>query len=329
MLGRHVAVLSVAVLATAISGSAGATYSLADYQSAVDAVVAVDPLIDPAPNDNGKDFAVGGFRGTDNVNNVGFSARSGPLGADPQGKLSETLPQFYGTSPSTYQGRFVVTCLTVVGNDAAVGLHPTDAASNDQTDEFVFAVHDSGLAGGTGDKYVFIPDVPAQDCQSFVVYGLAFGFTFDHGNILVHDAFPSFGVTDAWHGFFQPVDNNPDQSGALGTGVTVLNIAKAGSAIPVKFDLSGDQGPAIMFDSTYPSVKQFTCPSSGSLVLDSIEETSAGTSSGLQYDGTKNFPYGQYSYIWKTSSIWTGTCQRLTFKLADGTSHYAYFKFTK
>jgi hypothetical protein len=328
MFGRRLAVLIVAVLATAVSGSAGATYSQTDYQSAVDALAAVDPLIDPAPNDTAYDLAVGGFQGTDTSNNLGFSARSGSLGADPQGRLSETVPQFYGTTPSTYQGRFVVTCLTVVGSDAALGLHPTDAASNDQTNEFVFAVQDSGLAGGTGDKYVFIPDVPAGECSSFVDYGRDFGFTFDHGNILVHDAFPSYGVTNAWHGFFQPVDNNPDQSGTLATGVTVLNAAKAGSAIPVKFDLSGDQGLAVMFDSTYPSVKQFTCPS-GSVVSDSIEETYAGTSSGLEYDGTKNLPYGLYSYIWKTSSTWAGTCQRLTFKLADGTSHYAYFRFTR
>jgi hypothetical protein len=219
--------------------------------------------------------------------------------------------------------------LTVVGNDAAIGLHPTDAASNDQTNEFVLSAEDSGLAGGTGDQYVIIPDVPATDCASFVDYGRDFGFTFARGNILVHDAFPSFGVTDSWHGFFQPVDNNPDQSGTLGTDVTVLNTAKAGSAIPIRFDLSGDQGLAVLYDSTYPSVKQFTCPSSTSVVSDSIEETYAGTNTGLQYDGTRNLPYGQYSYIWKTSSTWTGTCQRLTFKLADGTSHYAYFKFTK
>src|SRR6266545_4959752 len=135
----------------------------------------------------------------------------------------------------------------------------------------------------------------------------------------------TFNVNYVWHGFFQPVDNNPDPTGA---SITVLNMAKAGSAIPVKFDLSGNQGLSIMFDSTSPSVKQFTCPS-GAVVADTIEEILAATNSGLQYDATANAPYGQYIYVWKTSSSWTNTCQKLTVKLRDGTSHYAFFKFAK
>jgi hypothetical protein len=185
---KRLVVLGAALAAIAFPARASAVYSLLDFQSATDALVAVDPTIDPPPNEPNKDFAVGGFQGVDN-NKVGFSAHSGSLGQDAQGHLSETIPLFYGTPPRTYQGRFTITCLTVLGNDAAMGLVPTDAASNDQPAQFVFAVHDSGLPGGSGDQEVFVPNVPAQDCAVGVGFAV-FGFPIVHGNILVNDALP-------------------------------------------------------------------------------------------------------------------------------------------
>jgi hypothetical protein len=187
MLRKALFLLAGTLVAFAIPLGAGAADSLLDYQSAVDALVAIDPTISPPPTTGGKDFAVGGFHGQEN-NNVGFSAHSGPLGEDPEGHLSETRPHFFvGTSPSTFQGRFRVTCLTVIGNEAGIGLVPTDATSNDQTAEFVLAVRDNGLPGGTGDEYSFVPDVPASDCA--VGVGLAF-FPIESGNINVKDALP-------------------------------------------------------------------------------------------------------------------------------------------
>ena len=185
-------ILVAAALAIAITGSAGA-YSLLDFQSAVAALNEVDPTIKPPPNDPSKDFAVGGFRGQGNnddgfLNNVGFSAHSGSLGENPKGHLSETEPHLFPPgSSSTYQGRFRVTCLAVVLNEAALGLVPTDAASNDLQDEFVFAVRDNGLPNGAGDEYGFY-NAPADLCEFFVIEG-AF-FPIQRGNILVHDALP-------------------------------------------------------------------------------------------------------------------------------------------
>jgi hypothetical protein len=186
---RVLLVFAAALVAIALPAGVGATvYSLLDFQSATDALQAVDPTIDPPPNDPSIDFAVGGFKGADN-NNVGFSAHSGPLGQDAQGKLSETIPLFYGTPPRTYQGRFKITCLAVAGNTASMGLVPTDAASNDQPAEFVFVVRDTGLPGGSGDSELFIPDVPADDCLIGLPFA-DFGFPIVHGNILVNDALP-------------------------------------------------------------------------------------------------------------------------------------------
>jgi len=37
----------------------------------------------------------------------------------------------------------------------------------------------------------------------------------------------------------------------------------------------------------------------------------------------------QYIYNWKTATSLANSCQMLVLKLADGTHHYAFFKFTK
>ena len=108
-------------------------------------------------------------------------------------------------------------------------------------------------------------------------------------------------------GFFQPVDNPP-----------TLNSSKAGSAIPVKFSLGGNQGMVILARS-YPVSQKVACD--GGAPLDAIEETVSAGSSSLSYSS------GQYVYVWKTDKAWAGTCRTLTVKLADGTSHVAQFKF--
>lgn len=113
-----------------------------------------------------------------------------------------------------------------------------------------------------------------------------------------------------FNGFFQPVDMGG-----------VYNVAKAGSAIPVKFNLGGDQGLNI-FETGYPKVSSVACPSSA--LTSAIEETVAATTSGLKYDAVAS----QYNYTWKTGS-WAGTCRRLEVKLVDGQIHEALFRFNK
>jgi len=117
---------------------------------------------------------------------------------------------------------------------------------------------------------------------------------------------PTFTFT----GFFQPVDNLP-----------TLNIVKAGSAIPVKFSLKGNQGPNI-FAVGYPTSTSITCVITA---VDAVEETSTAGSSSLSY----NVRTDQYIYIWKTDKAWGGTCRTLVIKLSDGTFHYANFQFKK
>jgi len=128
------------------------------------------------------------------------------------------------------------------------------------------------------------------------------------GGVTEYDAEVS--VIYHWDGFFRPVDNLP-------TG----NTAKAGSAIPVKFSLSGNQGLSI-FAAGYPKPVKITCGTTDT--LDDIEETVTAGNSSLNYDAAAD----QYIYVWKTEKTWTG-CRQLIVKLNDGTSHEAYFTFKK
>jgi hypothetical protein len=119
----------------------------------------------------------------------------------------------------------------------------------------------------------------------------------------------TYNVTYNFSGFFQPVDNFP-----------TLNVVKAGSGVPVKFSLGGDQGLNILA-AGYPKVQQIACDSG--TPGDDIEEIVTSGNSGLQYDPTT----GIYTYVWKTQKTWAGTCRQLIVRLADGTDHMANFKF--
>ncbi|MDX6465491.1 MAG: hypothetical protein QOI27_531 [Gaiellaceae bacterium] len=112
----------------------------------------------------------------------------------------------------------------------------------------------------------------------------------------------------AFSGFYAPVNNVP-----------TLNVAKAGSAVPVKFTLGFNAGLSILATG-YPKMQAVSCSSSAP--LDAIETTVTANSSGLQYDASS----GQYNYVWKTPSSASG-CQQLTLLLADGTKQVALFKF--
>ena len=121
----------------------------------------------------------------------------------------------------------------------------------------------------------------------------------------------TYSVVYNWTGFFRPIDNG-----------AVLNSVKAGSAVPVKFSLAGDQGLSI-FAAGFPASQKITCDSSAT--VDPIESTVTAGGSSLSYDPVAD----QYNYVWKTDKAWAGTCRQLTVKLIDGTVHTAQFKLLK
>src|SRR4029079_19420233 len=130
-----------------------------------------------------------------------------------------------------------------------------------------------------------------------------------HGNVAATRQ-RKYAVDFRFNGFFEPVNNLP-----------TLNVAKAGNAIPVKFSLGGNQGLDVFYNSTYPASQPISC--SPAAPLDTIETTVTAGQSSLSYDsGT-----GQYTYVWKTSPAWSGTCRTLVLRTKFGTFHAANFKF--
>ena len=121
----------------------------------------------------------------------------------------------------------------------------------------------------------------------------------------------NFNVTVLYNftGFFSPIGNLP-----------VLNSVKAGSAIPIKFSLSGNKGLNI-FAANNPYSVPLNCSTSDPAV-DVTETVNAGGSS-LSYDDATD----QYVYVWKTEKSWKDTCRQLVITLNDGTVHVANFKF--
>ncbi len=112
-----------------------------------------------------------------------------------------------------------------------------------------------------------------------------------------------------YNGFFPPINALPD-----------VNKAKAGSVIPVKFSLNGDQGLGILANG-YPV--SFQVDPDTLAPLSDPELTQLPGKRGLTYDPLA----GQYIYGWQTSKSWAGTYRLLKVVLADGSIHYALFTF--
>jgi hypothetical protein len=120
-----------------------------------------------------------------------------------------------------------------------------------------------------------------------------------------------YSVVYNFSGFFTPVTNP-----------SMINTAEAGSAIPVKFSLSGNQGLAIMAAGS-PFSQNIACSLLGQNPTDPILTTVTAGASSLAYDPAAD----QYIYVWKTLSTWANSCRQLTVLLNDGTSHVAFFQF--
>jgi Purple acid Phosphatase, N-terminal domain len=95
-----------------------------------------------------------------------------------------------------------------------------------------------------------------------------------------------------WEGFFRPVNNPPS-----------INENNAGSTIPVKFSLDGNQGLDI-FAAGFP------------------QSAGAATAGSLSYDARED----QYTYTWRTDKAWSGR-RTLVVKLKDNSEHRAEFDF--
>ena len=181
MRGRLILALTLVFGVFVFSGSASATVDLLDFQSAVDDMLAVDPTLDPPPNDGKHDFVVGGFQA--GTYNNAISAHSDPSGQDVFGFETNTMP-----NGLKYRSRVI--CIAVAGNVAAYGVEVTQSASNTEPPgtQFVDVVMDSGLPGGAGDRWITFAE-PAADCPLWIPF-VSIAPLIERGNIVVNDEQP-------------------------------------------------------------------------------------------------------------------------------------------
>ncbi|MCB0919035.1 MAG: PxKF domain-containing protein [Actinobacteria bacterium] len=97
-----------------------------------------------------------------------------------------------------------------------------------------------------------------------------------------------------------------------------VNLAKAGSTIPVKFSLGGYQGMDI-FVAGSPSSGRTSCEDT--TVESDLTDIDNPGSSGLSYDEASD----TYQFNWKTSKNWKGQCRNLTLKFTDLSTQRASF----
>lgn len=121
----------------------------------------------------------------------------------------------------------------------------------------------------------------------------------------------TYNVIYRWDGFLQPINDTAHQIG------TSTSIFKAGSTVPVKFQLR-NTGGAIVQASSAPG---WMSPVMGSTTKAAVDETayaaSADSGSDFRYDATAQ----QYIYNWKTPSA-GGNYWRIGVMLDDGQTYY-------
>jgi uncharacterized delta-60 repeat protein len=127
-------------------------------------------------------------------------------------------------------------------------------------------------------------------------------------------SFSHFGVFEpsySFTGFLPPVENPP-----------VMNTAKAGQTVPVKWQLTDSGGSYISDLSVVTGItfQQVQCSDVSTALTNEVSTTTSG-SSGLHYDTTAN----QFVYNWMTDKSMAGNCYLLTLTLYGFDKHEAYF----
>jgi hypothetical protein len=120
-------------------------------------------------------------------------------------------------------------------------------------------------------------------------------------------------TVSAWdfRGFSSPVDNP-----------TILNVVKAGQAVPFKWRLvHADGTPVTNLSSAKLTASSLSC-SLGS-TPDLLEEVAAGAS------GLQNLGNGYYQLNWRSPNTYAGSCKALHLDLGEGVTRDAYFQFKK
>src|SRR5262249_35458317 len=113
-----------------------------------------------------------------------------------------------------------------------------------------------------------------------------------------------------WEGFLQPIDDPAREAGAT------TSVFKAGSTVPVKFQLKDAAGNVVQAASP----PQWLTPARGSRTTAPVDEavyTDPPTPGGGHlWDGQ------QYHYNWSTKGVAAGYYYRIGVRLDDGKEYY-------
>jgi predicted outer membrane repeat protein len=126
------------------------------------------------------------------------------------------------------------------------------------------------------------------------------------GPVSVH-----YNVTFQFTGFSSPVDNPG-----------VVNVAKAGQTIPLRWRITDANGnPITVLTSVTVTAASLSC--SAGTTTDQIEEYATGNS------GLQNLGDGYYQWNWKTPTSYANSCKTMKLDLGEGLFHTALFQFKK
>ena len=104
--------------------------------------------------------------------------------------------------------------------------------------------------------------------------------------------------------------------GGFGPPIGATNNDKAGSAVPIKFDLGGNQGLNVLAPNS-PSFQETDC-TTGAPIGPPVATVA---NNAFSYSGN------HYQYVWKTPKSLAGKCGTLQVTMIDGTTHTAAFTF--
>ena len=215
-------------------------------------------------------------------------------------------------NPATLNGSTTCTA-TVTDTDAGAAVAPSGTVSwsnGGATGSFASGTCTLGSgSGGTASCSVSYTPAAVASSSAPQVIKAAYGGDTDHAT---SSGTTLLAVRYVFNGFFDPVNNTP-----------TLNTGKSGRAYPVKWQLLDAGGNYISSLSAVSSItyKPTSCSAFTNDPTDALETTANG-STGLRYDSTAN----QYVYSWAAPGV---GCYTLFVNLNDGTTHDAYFKFTK
>ena len=171
-----------------------------------------------------------------------------------------------------------------------------------------FLIDDPGGTINLGNLAANLPSLQAAQIPAFALSGSGISESWSP-TVTTYSLLVTLDVMN-FVGFKPPIANPPS-----------VNSVKAGSAVPVKWQLTDANGGFISDLSAITSVQfnQSVCQGAGTKV-NNVTAQGSGTS-GLRYDPIAN----QFIYNWKTAKTMAGKCYTLVLTLNDGSKYNAYF----